>query len=579
MEPFDLDASFTMGELVSRGEALEIELAWRSASACTYAKSHALLLLHGQVGLEQSIFSCLTCAAAAGGKPIGVCEVCMLKCHGDHEVAEVGTRRVFRCDCATTRAPDGTPCCAQPPGMPASGLPESPNAYGQNFADRFCSCQSAYDEERDTMLQCVACCEWYHDVHIRGCMPPKAGCDTLICASCVSRRPFLRSFGRFTPGRCALPQSATVAPAAAAGTGSPTPGAGGAAATSPVAETDVTGASGPAGFILQPWATCLTCTGGLDDGRGVCLACAAACHAGHVLDATRITFFACDCEDLLLPSAAACKCKEAEALAAEAAAPAANTPAPAAEPPLLPALTGLGEGRQGISGKRALADPPHGTSVKRARLDDAYAVSTSIPVAPPRCYFSAISPGVPPAETTAYAAGAAIFLDDLGYLVDSLCACGACMRVYSDAKLLSWFVPGHDAAGGAGYVVDPEYSEAIRNAGGLSLLLSGPRPADGEAPAGAGAGAGSGGGASSGPPGYLPLADRAMSELLQLPTAVSVPVLRGVREMSAALVDFLHEHQAANPGAIVRKADVERFVERFRDQQQVARERADAGII
>ena len=131
------EETFTAAEWVAREEALDVEAASRASQKCTYSRATVAEAIAGVSGVHGAVFSCRTCAAAGGGAPVGVCEACMLHCHDEHEIVEVGERGFFRCDCPTIRS--SVECKTQPPGIPTSSLPPNvDNTYGHNFEGRFC---------------------------------------------------------------------------------------------------------------------------------------------------------------------------------------------------------------------------------------------------------------------------------------------------------------------------------------------------------------------------------------------------------------------------------------------------------
>ncbi|KAH9050187.1 hypothetical protein EDB84DRAFT_1449596 [Lactarius hengduanensis] len=123
----------------------------------------------------------------------------------------------------------------------APEAPNDENAYGQNFWRKFCRCGRPYDakSERETMIQCLACEDWYHEscLNLRARPPSRhpsqepsngddevaeveqddTSCsdasssglplplitaedyDTLVCRSCVSKIPILQAWAG-TPG-------------------------------------------------------------------------------------------------------------------------------------------------------------------------------------------------------------------------------------------------------------------------------------------------------------------------------------------------------------------------------------------
>ncbi|KAI5295913.1 hypothetical protein KEM52_006505 [Ascosphaera acerosa] len=133
--------------------------------------------------LKQTIFSCLTCnppppptdeQALRAYTPAGVCYACSISCHGDHELAELFTKRDFECDCGTTRIQSVTPCTLRLDATTGEkgGVRNEParqgNRYNHNFQNRFCGCGEIYnpDDEKGIMFQCLglgACGEdWWH---------------------------------------------------------------------------------------------------------------------------------------------------------------------------------------------------------------------------------------------------------------------------------------------------------------------------------------------------------------------------------------------------------------------------------
>ena len=183
------EVAFTADEIVARETLNDISVAVAMRSCCTYNLGCAKLRELGlDEGHTQPIYSCLTCLESEG-HPVGICSACSLRCHVDHEVAEVGDRRTFRCDCPTTRF--GVPCSAQPAAPASSSSLTSHtsvaaasssssysssssstgtaaftvetlypsnlgNKYGHNFENRFCTCDKVYDPSQGDMFQCLA---------------------------------------------------------------------------------------------------------------------------------------------------------------------------------------------------------------------------------------------------------------------------------------------------------------------------------------------------------------------------------------------------------------------------------------
>ncbi|KAF9269857.1 hypothetical protein L218DRAFT_983623 [Marasmius fiardii PR-910] len=113
-------------------------------SKCTYSLGH----------IRQAVYLCQTCPESRG-----ICSACSIACHTDHEQIELFPKRNFRCDCPT----DGIthPCSLHTQLEPVN----TGNLYGQNFQALFCRCLRPYDAqtERETMIQCLACEDWFHE--------------------------------------------------------------------------------------------------------------------------------------------------------------------------------------------------------------------------------------------------------------------------------------------------------------------------------------------------------------------------------------------------------------------------------
>ena len=103
---------------------------------------------HSLGPIRQAVYLCSSC-----GETRGICSACSIACHTDHEQLELFPKRAFRCDCPTRAMLH--PCTLHPHLEDEN----SRNEYGQNFAGKFCRCGRPYDphEERETMMQCLAC--------------------------------------------------------------------------------------------------------------------------------------------------------------------------------------------------------------------------------------------------------------------------------------------------------------------------------------------------------------------------------------------------------------------------------------
>ena len=138
------------------------------------------------------------------------------------EQIELFPKRSFVCDCPTHV---GSIDCTLHKGIVAGN---EGNKYGQNFDGTFCRCRRPYDAklERETMVQCLMCEDWYHesclnlrtrpaqrlsspdpaiaesddtvdvDSNISNDLPPplmsSSTYDTLICGACVLANETLR---------------------------------------------------------------------------------------------------------------------------------------------------------------------------------------------------------------------------------------------------------------------------------------------------------------------------------------------------------------------------------------------------
>ncbi|KAG5652551.1 hypothetical protein H0H81_004612 [Sphagnurus paluster] len=113
-------------------------------SKCTYSLGF----------IRQAVYLCLTCPEARG-----LCSACSIACHTDHDQIELFPKRNFRCDCPTTSIDHA---CALHKTLEEAN---TSNVYGQNFQAKFCRCGRPYDAktESETMIQCLACEDWFHE--------------------------------------------------------------------------------------------------------------------------------------------------------------------------------------------------------------------------------------------------------------------------------------------------------------------------------------------------------------------------------------------------------------------------------
>ncbi|KAH9849357.1 hypothetical protein C2E23DRAFT_870675 [Lenzites betulinus] len=120
-------------------------------SQCTYSLGH----------IRQAVYLCLTCTRASpSSSPRGICSACSIACHTDHEQLELFPKRNFRCDCPTRSLAHA---CTLHTVLEEPN--DGTNVYGRNFHGTFCRCGRPYDaqNERETMIQCLACEDWFHE--------------------------------------------------------------------------------------------------------------------------------------------------------------------------------------------------------------------------------------------------------------------------------------------------------------------------------------------------------------------------------------------------------------------------------
>ncbi|KIM27837.1 hypothetical protein M408DRAFT_329775 [Serendipita vermifera MAFF 305830] len=133
--------------------------------------------------LRQQVSLCLDCA-----EPRGLCGACAVSCHGEHVQIELFPKRNFRCDCPTRAMRRPCQLSAGPNGKSKEGQEKEEinefNSYNHNYQDggRFCRCHSHYDatHERETMVQCLACEDWFHEscLNLRERIQPFDGTTT-----------------------------------------------------------------------------------------------------------------------------------------------------------------------------------------------------------------------------------------------------------------------------------------------------------------------------------------------------------------------------------------------------------------
>lgn len=522
-----------ISDLIARELVDEVDFALKSNRPCSYTRSSAqmdsVLPDLSVRGFMQPIYACRTCASVAGA-PVGVCEPCMLRCHAEHDVHEVGVRRMFRCDCPTDRC--GARCQAQPAGEPDAHLPvNGSNAYGHNFEEKWCSCNGAYDKERDTMMQCVCCDEWYHERHLPG-FTSTLEPEGVVCHCCVQKHPFLRCFARYDSRSCSK-----LAPGA-----------------------EATG-------IMQPWVVCLTCTRGADDGRGVCMACAAACHAGHVLGVPRISVFACDCTDLCatcthVAAAAAVSVHESPVLVDAAAMPELSEGS-SATPVKLAAAASVASSTPVASSVHTPATPGDETFICPPDPAALWCASRAV----------AVSEDTPAAHHN-FVDKVCIFLAEEDDLLLRLCRCLPCMRAYADARVITWFVGDTDDMDAVEVGVQPPSAAAAATAAASAASAPASVPSAAERQAAlAFVMAGSLSGAQlrllfpSLPADFRTSYEKGLDALQTMPHTEQLNALHAYNEMSSEVMPYLR--QIADTGRAITEADIRVLFERMKSNRRV----------
>ncbi|VDD84455.1 unnamed protein product [Mesocestoides corti] len=115
------------------------------------------------------------------------------RCHCDHEVVELYTKRHFRCDCGNSNFKGASECKL----WEEKDDVNVENKYDQTFDGVFCVCSRPYPdpdaEEEFEMFQCGICEDWFHTHHL-GLPPdflPNDDYEELTCLNCIKRLPLL----------------------------------------------------------------------------------------------------------------------------------------------------------------------------------------------------------------------------------------------------------------------------------------------------------------------------------------------------------------------------------------------------
>uniref|UniRef100_A0A0V0G494 Putative e3 ubiquitin-protein ligase ubr7 n=1 Tax=Triatoma dimidiata TaxID=72491 RepID=A0A0V0G494_TRIDM len=144
---------------------------------------------------RQALYACITCTPqdAPDCKPAGICLACSYDCHEGHELIELYTKRLFRCDCGNSQF-QGRKCNLVPEKCELN----EKNVYNHNFKGVYCTCGRPYpdpeEEHSDDMHQCIICEDWYHTKHLNSPVPPDQLYAEMICGLCTDRLSFLNHY-------------------------------------------------------------------------------------------------------------------------------------------------------------------------------------------------------------------------------------------------------------------------------------------------------------------------------------------------------------------------------------------------
>ncbi|KAK7904752.1 hypothetical protein WMY93_017359 [Mugilogobius chulae] len=141
---------------------------------------------------RQAVFACNTCTSNPD-EPAGVCLACANKCHDNHDLFELYTKRNFRCDCGNGRF--GEFKCQL---IPSKDPENVKNQYNHNFSGRYCTCDRLYpdpnNQESGEFIQCVICEDWYHSTHLGCTVAEPEELEEMVCETCMNRAPFLWTY-------------------------------------------------------------------------------------------------------------------------------------------------------------------------------------------------------------------------------------------------------------------------------------------------------------------------------------------------------------------------------------------------
>lgn len=150
---------------------------------------------------RQALFSCLTCCPKTADDlsyAAGICLACSFKCHENHQLVELYTKRNFRCDCGTEKIPESI--CNLNKRKEGKLPINRDNKYNHNFQGLYCTCNRPYpdpdigEEDADIMAQCNICEDWYHYGHLNTSIPDNSDAFDIICEKCLKDYEFLQYY-------------------------------------------------------------------------------------------------------------------------------------------------------------------------------------------------------------------------------------------------------------------------------------------------------------------------------------------------------------------------------------------------
>ncbi|XP_014236038.1 putative E3 ubiquitin-protein ligase UBR7 [Trichogramma pretiosum] len=180
-EDFDESNTLTMIDVLKEEKELEEDcnavLGASDDQNCTYNKGY----------IRQALYACKTCTKSRAA----ICLACSLHCHEGHELIELYTKRLVKCDC-------GNPLFGDKKCKLDIFRKElnAENKYNHNYEGLYCICKRPYPDEADPnpddMIQCCICEDWYHSKHLGlKTIPEGDDYSEMTCASCMKSHDFL----------------------------------------------------------------------------------------------------------------------------------------------------------------------------------------------------------------------------------------------------------------------------------------------------------------------------------------------------------------------------------------------------